>query len=107
MEAMAARLPVISSQVAGVGELVQDRVSGFTIPAGDLESLVERLDTVMSDPERATQMGQAGRNKVSTEFAIKTEMNWLAQLYQASLQNTPLPNDLRDAPNTTKSSSND
>jgi len=68
MEAMASHLPVIASRVAGVPELVEDGVSGFVIPPGDLASLSARLETLLANPALCRKMGAAGRAKVEAEF---------------------------------------
>ncbi len=54
MEAMASRIPVIASRVAGVPELVEDGVSGFTVPPGDVATLADRIGQplVRSRPRR-------------------------------------------------------
>lgn len=80
MEAMAARLPVIASQVAGVGELVEDGVSGHLIPAGDTQNLIARMDHLLSDPKACVRMGEAGRAKVVADFDIQKEAAWLKTL---------------------------
>ena len=85
MEAMASGIPVIASQVAGVGELVETGVSGFTIPAGDLDTLAARLDTLLSDPGLRARMGAAGRAKVAAEFDLGREVAWLSQVFEGSL----------------------
>ena len=61
MEAFASRIPVIATQVAGVPELVEDGISGFIVPPGDVDSLIDRLDKLLSDPGLCTRMGAAGR----------------------------------------------
>lgn len=94
MEAMAARVPVVTSQVAGVGELVETGVSGFTCPAGDIETVTARIDQLLSDPKLCAQMGTAGQAKVSAEFNSASEGKWLTALMQASLSNQ-LPDHLR------------
>ena len=73
MEAMASRLPVIASQVAGVPELVENGISGFVIPAGDLDTLTDRIDQLLSDPGLCREMGLAGRAKVEAEFDLDRE----------------------------------
>ena len=82
MEALASHIPVIATQVAGVSELVQDGVSGFIVPPGDVETLALRLDRLLSDPELCAAMGQAGRAKVEAEFDIRTEVDKLAALFK-------------------------
>jgi len=85
MEAMASRIPVIASQVAGVPELVEDQVSGFVIPAGDLDTLTDRLDQLLSDPGLCREMGLAGRARVEAEFDLEKEADkLLAHFAQAA-----------------------
>ncbi len=81
MEAMASRIPVVASRVAGVQELVEDGVSGFTVPPGDVATLADRIASLMADPEAARVMGEAGRAKVETEFNIAREGAWLAEIF--------------------------
>lgn len=94
MEAMASRIPVIASRVAGVGELVEDGVSGFTVPAGDLDSLTDRLDRLLSDPALCARMGTAGRAMVEAQFDQQAEAQWLGQLLEGALAGQ-LPEGLR------------
>ncbi|MCT8330106.1 glycosyltransferase family 4 protein [Albidovulum sediminis] len=84
MEAMASRIPVIASRVAGVAELVEDGVSGFVLPPGDDEALAAALRTLFDLPERGREMGRAGRRKVEADFDIRTEAAGLARLFSAA-----------------------
>jgi glycosyltransferase involved in cell wall biosynthesis len=81
MEAMASRIPVIASRVAGVPELVEDGVSGFLVPPGDVAGLTERLQRLLGDPDLCARMGAAGRAKVAAEFAVAAEAGKLAELF--------------------------
>lgn len=94
MEAMAARIPVIATRVAGVQELVEDGVSGLTLPPGDIESLTAGIDRLLSDPALCARMGAAGRAKVDAEFDVAKEAAWLGDLFKASLS-SDLPKSLR------------
>lgn len=94
MEAMAARLPVVTTQVGGIGELVEDGVSGFICPPGDLETLTARIDTLLSDPALCARMGAAGQAKVAAEFNSTQEARWLGQIIEGSLKGQ-LPEALR------------
>lgn len=96
MEAMAARRPVIAPRVAGVQELVEDGISGYTVPPGDLETLTARIETLLGDVDLRRRMGHAGRAKVVAEFDAKHEAAWLLQLMAASL-GEGLPEGLRPA----------
>ncbi|MFN3577966.1 MAG: glycosyltransferase family 4 protein [Tabrizicola sp.] len=82
MEALASRIPVVASRVAGVPELVQDGVTGFTVPPGDVDTLADRMMRLMADPELAARMGEAGRLAVEREHDIAREGAWLADLFR-------------------------
>lgn len=84
MEAMASRLPVIASAVAGVPELVEDGVSGFVVPAGDLAALSERLARLLGDPALCRRMGEAGRARVVADYDIAAEAGRLARLFRGT-----------------------
>jgi glycosyltransferase involved in cell wall biosynthesis len=80
MEAMAARRPVVTTHIAGIPELVTDGTSGLLVPPGDVAALTTAIETVLSDPARATAMGHAGRARVETAFDIHKEAARLGAL---------------------------
>lgn len=81
MEAMASGVPVVTTAIAGVGELVEDGVSGFLVPPGDAASLTERLERLVADPALRQRFGDAGRAKVAASFDIATEVAKLRTLF--------------------------
>jgi len=89
MEAMAAELPVVTTQIAGVPELVQDGISGRLVPPGDAPALQKAVQHVLSDPNIARAMGQAGRARVIEEFDIRKEAAWLGTLIQGYIDGNP------------------
>lgn len=65
MEALALRRPVISTYVAGIPELVEPAVSGWLVPAGDVEHLaVAMRECLEASPELLEKLGAAGRARV-------------------------------------------
>ncbi|MEM7522749.1 MAG: glycosyltransferase [Pseudomonadota bacterium] len=84
MEAMASRLPVVTTRIAGIPELVEDGVNGFIAPPGDADTLAARIDTLLSDPDLRRRMGEAGRAAVVAEHDIAHEAAWLAALIRRS-----------------------
>lgn len=89
MEAMASRVPVVTTRIAGIAELVEDGVSGYLVPPGDVESLVDRLNQLLSDTDSHDSMGEAGRQKVVTEFNIRSEAARLSALFKAYQAGSP------------------
>ena len=81
MEAMASGKPVIATQVAGVGELVEDGMSGRIVPPGDAVMLAHAIADLAADPTLRNHMGAAGRNRVRTAFDIRVEAVRLAGLF--------------------------
>jgi glycosyltransferase involved in cell wall biosynthesis len=60
MEAMATGLPVVSTRIAGIPELVQDGVCGLLVPAGRVDSLTQALVRLADDPALRSRMGASG-----------------------------------------------
>lgn len=84
MEAMASRIPVIASRVAGVQELVEDGVNGDVLPPGDITALINSLGRQLSDPALRRARGDAGRDKVEAEFSVVKEAERLRRLFTCS-----------------------
>ncbi len=59
LEAMACGTPVVASEVGGLGYLVQNEVTGFTIPDSDPQALCEKLSLLLNDSRLHAQMGLA------------------------------------------------
>ncbi|MFM7427773.1 MAG: glycosyltransferase [Elainella sp.] len=89
MEAMAAAVPVVTTQIAGVGELVENGVSGYLVPPGNVALLADRIAQLLADPALRNRFGAAGRAKVAAEFDIQQEAAWLCQIMTAALEGKP------------------
>ncbi len=82
MEAMASRVPVVATRVAGVGELVEDGHSGLTVPPGDVASLARALDQLLRDPDLRASLGEAGRKKVCADYESSGQAKVLGSLFR-------------------------
>ncbi|MGX0902386.1 glycosyltransferase involved in cell wall biosynthesis [Roseovarius sp. MBR-79] len=89
MEALAARVPVVATRIAGVAELVEDGVSGRLVAPGDVRALRAALAEVLGDGTLRAGMGAAGRARVVAEFDSAREAAWLAQLLNGYSRGTP------------------
>jgi glycosyltransferase involved in cell wall biosynthesis len=85
MEAMAAGVPVVATNVAGVSELVEDGVNGILVRPGDAEVLARRIALLLDDPNLRARLGRAGREKVAREFDQAAESAWLRRVMEAAL----------------------
>lgn len=81
LEAMAAGLPVVTTPVGGIPEAITDGVEGFLVQPGDVAALRDRLQRLLTDPELARRMGEAGRRKAETVFASGAIMPRLERMY--------------------------
>jgi glycosyltransferase involved in cell wall biosynthesis len=57
---MYAALPIVATRVEAIPEIVDEDVTGFLVPAHDHEALAERLTYLLSNPDVANRMGNAG-----------------------------------------------
>jgi glycosyltransferase involved in cell wall biosynthesis len=71
LEAMATGLPVVSTSVGGVPELVTDE-TGILVPPGDDAALADAIRQLLDDPARRQAMGQAGRRRAVEHFSLET-----------------------------------
>ena len=72
MEALSTQLPVVTTQIAGVAELVRDGESGAVVPAGRADKLADAIERLATDPALRAQQGRAGRERVLAEFTAAT-----------------------------------
>ena len=86
-EAMAMGLPVISTNHGGIPELVEDGISGYLVPERDVDSLVDKLNALLTHPEQWPAMGQAGRAFVEHHYDLNRLNDLLVQRYKALLSN--------------------
>ncbi len=70
LEAMRAGLPVIATEVAGIGESVQDGDTGYLVPRGDVEVLRDRIRRLLTDATLRTRLGAAGRTRFEEHFTL-------------------------------------
>jgi colanic acid/amylovoran biosynthesis glycosyltransferase len=85
MEALATGVPVVATRVAGVGELVEEGVSGYLVPPGDPIPLAEGIGKLIEDPGLRSRFGAAGRAKVEREFDVRREAARLHSILEAAL----------------------
>jgi glycosyltransferase involved in cell wall biosynthesis len=88
-EAMHAGLPVICTDVGGTGGVVEAGRQGLLVPPGDVGALAEAMAWMAQNPERAKEMGQAGRLRVEERFLPRHHLAGLEALYEEVLGRSP------------------
>jgi glycosyltransferase involved in cell wall biosynthesis len=83
MEAMAAGLPVVSTPLAGIPEMVEAGVNGELVPERDPGALAAAMERFIADPERARSLGNRGREIAREKFSIETSATQLQRLFES------------------------
>ncbi|MBI5252089.1 MAG: glycosyltransferase [Desulfomonile tiedjei] len=76
MEAMASGIPSVATRTGAVQELIEDGVSGLTVPWGDSASLATAISEMMDNPDKAWQMGSAARIRMQAFSADREFVAW-------------------------------
>jgi starch synthase len=96
LEAMACETAVVATRTGGIPEVVDDGVTGLLVPlekSGDpsgeptdpgafAHAIAERINALLADPERASAMGRAGRQRAVAEFGWNAIAARVAELYR-------------------------
>lgn len=81
LECMAAEKPIVASSVGGVPEIVLDGVNGYLVPPHDFEETTDRIMDLLNDPEKAREMGLAGRRMIEEQLNMESSVLKLLKVY--------------------------
>jgi glycosyltransferase involved in cell wall biosynthesis len=81
IEAMAAAKPVVATRVGGVSDVILDKESGYLVQSKDAEGLARGILDLLQAPDRAREMGLAGRAAVHPKYASETMLANIEKLY--------------------------
>ena len=85
LEAMERARPVIAAEIGGLGELVEDGVTGLLVPPGESEPLAQAIVELAGDLDTAVEMGRAGRERALEHFLQERCTERTELLYEAAL----------------------
>ena len=86
LEAMACGLPVVATRVGANAELVEQDVTGRTVPAADSDALAREIGAYFTTPALARQHGQAGRRRVERRFSLERMVDDYDRVYRGLLR---------------------
>jgi glycosyltransferase involved in cell wall biosynthesis len=80
MEAMATGLPVVSTNIGGIPEMVIENETGFLVQPGDVAGMADAIETVINDSSSAARLGNSGHERARTLFSIEKNVRELCAL---------------------------
>ena len=80
LEAMAHQLPVVSTPVSGIPEVVEDEVTGLLVESGNAEQLAVAFARILDEPELRSMLGENGQQLVEERFDIHRNIGRLVEL---------------------------
>jgi glycosyltransferase involved in cell wall biosynthesis len=85
LEAMAAGIPVIGSDIGGIPSLIRHGENGFLFPVGDVNALEARLRQLLSDSDLCRKMGKRGYEMAHTEFDERVYVDRFVRMIEKAL----------------------
>ena len=80
MEAMATGLPVVSTNIGGIPEMVVENETGFLVQPGDVTAMADAIEKAINDSSSAARLGQFGYERARTLFSIEKNVRKLCAL---------------------------
>jgi glycosyltransferase involved in cell wall biosynthesis len=86
LEAMSVGVPIVATSVGGIPDQIRHGREGLLVPAGDSEALGAAMLELLRDPDRARRLGEAGRQRLITEFDYEVMLQRTLGIFHAALQ---------------------
>ena len=87
LEAMACGLPCVATRVSGSEDIIEPGVNGLLVEPEDYEDMARALLTLLRDPARARQYGQAARATIENQYSLDHIIDGYINLYQKMVDN--------------------
>jgi mannosyltransferase len=82
VEAMSSGAAVLASEAGAWPEVVREGEDGYVVPVNDLPAVIDKMDLLLSDQARLTQMGINGRERVLTHYSVEREAKQLVEFFR-------------------------
>ena len=85
IEAMSAGLPIVSTRVGGIPDIIQDGINGFLIQPGDVQAIGDRIVKLLQDRSLKQKMGERNAMEAKNKFDVNVVIKQLCQIYHELL----------------------
>lgn len=89
IEAMSSGTPVVSTEVGGTGEIIEDGVTGALVPPGDSVALSDAILRLAGDGEKRRAIGQAARAEIERAYGLDICARAYDDIYRLVLESGP------------------
>lgn len=87
LEGAIMKKPIISTDVGGLSQLIQQDKNGYLIQVGDSEGLAEKIDILVNDKDKLKDMGENLYNKVKDNFSSDSMAKEHVKIYEEIIRN--------------------
>ena len=83
LQAMAMAVPVVATRTGGIPEVVEDRVTGLLVRAGNPSALARAIEEILDDPQAARERAERARQTVIRSYSREAAMERLEAVYRS------------------------
>jgi glycosyltransferase involved in cell wall biosynthesis len=83
LEAMSVGLPIVTTPVGGIPDVIRDGEEGFLVPPGSIDQLAHRIIELLSSKDLRNRMGENARRRLRTEYSPEVSLGALMALYRS------------------------
>lgn len=87
LEAMAAQIPIVAANIAGIPEMIEHEKSGLLVEPADAEILAQAIEKILTHPSLAQEMTDKALKDLKAKFSLKNLISENEELFKAGLKN--------------------
>lgn len=82
LEAMGMGIPIVATDIGGVGEAIEDQVTGRLVPTQDPSAMAGAITDLLADPDRASTLGAAAKARMMSRFRLEGMVDATLDVYR-------------------------
>jgi glycosyltransferase involved in cell wall biosynthesis len=83
LDAMSSAAAVLATEAGAWEEIVRPEIDGYIVPVNNQQAVIEKMDLLLSKPEKLTQMGIEGRKQVEASYRVEDEATRLIGFFRS------------------------